>query len=459
MTIDRLPFPATREWNELAQSVASGNCIVMFGPDAVTCRVEGTQNALPVLDALGDHLRDQLKKVGVPIDKALVRPSIVAETVVASRGRDTLERWVEDFYATCQLDTTALDDLARLPVDLIVNTVPGFRLEDVFVGDKADRKVEHYSQYGDAAPLVADGTIDAPLIYHLYGSLDDTASLIISDTDLLNLLVSVIGGQPKLPENLVSTIRDPERTFLFLGFQLYEWQLRVLVHVLDEACERSTRSPALERIPNPELDTETVIYYAGPRHQIDFFGIDAPSFLAELAHRVAGGDNREESDVPVDLGGPPVFLCHTDADKSQAEELARRLRARGITTWLDKENLRGASEWNLAIENVLTREARFVVVLQSQNLLDQVKRISYVNKEINIALELQQKVGFGGTFLIPTFIEEIAPLKARIDEGQNQLQLLQSLHWIDLTESIDRLVDVIEREIERDRKTRRHPWP
>ena len=96
---------------------------------------------------------------------------------------------------------------------------------------------------------------------------------------------------------------------------------------------------------------------------------------------------------------------------------------------------------------------------RSRNLLDQVIGLSYVNKEINIALDMQQRVGFGGTFLIPTFIEDAEPLRREIDERENQLQLLRALQSIDLTQGgVNDLVAVIQREIERDQKTRRTPW-
>ena len=457
--MDPLPRPAGRDWTTLADSLEAGLCAVMLGPDAVKCRAAGGNEFVPVLDALGDYLRDRLRKEGVPIDKALVRTSMIAETVVASRGRAKLETWVEEFYDSCQLDQSALEDLARLPVDLIVNTIPGLRLEDAYGGAKAGRHVEYYSRAGAVTRLVPEGTVGVPLIYHLYGSLDERRSLVVSDTDLLDILVSVIKESPPLPANLISTIRDPKRTFLFLGFQLYEWQLRVLIHVLDEACERTTRSPAFERLPNPDLDTGTITFYAGPTHQIDFFGVDVSEFLAQLVLRIEAGDNSEEVQGPVEPGGPPVFICHTSADKLHAENLANQLQAHGITTWVDRENLRGGVRWDDQIEHVLENDARFVVVLQSRNLLDQVIGLSYVNKEINIALDMQQRVGFGGTFLIPTFIEDAEPLRREIDERENQLQLLRALQSIDLTQGgVNDLVAVIQREIERDQKTRRTPW-
>jgi len=48
-----------------------------------------------------------------------------------------------------------------------------------------------------------------------------------------------------------------------------------------------------------------------------------------------------------------VFLSHNSADKSQVEELAKRLKRKGIQPWLDKWNLIPGDPWQDAIEEAL----------------------------------------------------------------------------------------------------------
>ena len=55
----------------------------------------------------------------------------------------------------------------------------------------------------------------------------------------------------------------------------------------------------------------------------------------------------------------------------------------------------------------------YFLVLNSKNLLK--KKVGYVNKEVNMALELQKKRQRGTKFIIPILIDIIAPAEGRKD--------------------------------------------
>ncbi len=61
-------------------------------------------------------------------------------------------------------------------------------------------------------------TPDRPLVYELFGSLEDSASLLLTENDLLDFLVNVAKNTPALPKDLTSRFSDPKTSFLFLGF-------------------------------------------------------------------------------------------------------------------------------------------------------------------------------------------------------------------------------------------------
>jgi len=49
-----------------------------------------------------------------------------------------------------------------------------------------------------------------------------------------------------------------------------------------------------------------------------------------------------------------VFLSHNSADKSQVEELATRLKEKGVESWLDKWNLIPGDPWQARAKKVRT---------------------------------------------------------------------------------------------------------
>ncbi|HAO20607.1 MAG TPA: hypothetical protein DCQ37_09125, partial [Desulfobacteraceae bacterium] len=77
-------------------------------------------------------------------------------------------------------------------------------------------------------------------------------SLVMTENDLLDFLVSVISKAPGLPASITSELNSTDKNFLFLGFGFKHWYLRILLHVLAGNSHKKSRSFALEFMPeNP----------------------------------------------------------------------------------------------------------------------------------------------------------------------------------------------------------------
>jgi formylglycine-generating enzyme required for sulfatase activity len=97
-----------------------------------------------------------------------------------------------------------------------------------------------------------------------------------------------------------------------------------------------------------------------------------------------------------------VFLCHASADKPAVRELYQRLRADGISAWLDEENLLPGQDWQLEIPKAV-RESDAVIVCLSKGSIN---KAGYVQKEIKFALDVADEQPEGIIFLIPLKLEE-----------------------------------------------------
>ncbi len=130
--------------------------------------------------------------------------------------------------------------LSRLPVKIYINANPDSLLFDALkeVG-KAPRvalcpwntEIEQpdwdHRKEQDYIP-----SKEEPLIYYLFGRLDQPASLVISDDDYFNYLIWIskeqVRPQPDIP--LVVSAAWITNAQIFLGFQIDDWEFRVLLH-------------------------------------------------------------------------------------------------------------------------------------------------------------------------------------------------------------------------------------
>ncbi len=428
---------ADEDWASLVLSIRSGNCVLMLGPGAVDLQRDGAR--LPVLDGLARHLASKLADDGL----AGSRLAVVGQAVRARKDPNTLLYWTAEFFQDVDVAADDLVALAGLPFPIVVNAVPGAPVEQAFAAAGKSPLVAHYDYTAGSAAATPTGSADQPLIYHLLGSADSPSSLVVSESALLDFLVAAVSANPALPSNLTSVLRGKRTTFLFLGFQLYQWHLRILVHGMFMTAGRDNRSFALEAF-DPDDDHPTGSFY-WQDCKVDFFDADVAAFVGDLVERVG----------PVEVGGtaaapgepapdaPEVFICHASEDKPSATQLAADLRSRGIRVWIDEDELRGGDRWDESIQQVITKDVDYFVVLQTAQL--KAKDVGYVNKEINLALSRHLEYRPPRVFMIPAVL---GGPPARLEH----LEHIQSIALDEWVEGVDELASTIRRDVARARR-------
>jgi TIR domain/SIR2-like domain len=436
MTVSTIGAMREGDWASLTSSVDSGRCILMLGPGAFMAEFEG--EVLPVAVGLARFIKERLGDEWAFLDPN--KPWSVAQVAVAQEDPNTLRAWVHEFYDTHNTESEALNTLASLPFQLIINTSPGFSAARAFTSLKSKTYVDFYDRTAPARIYLPDPSRDAPVVYGLYGSLQQPSSMILSENDRFDFLISIITETPPLPQKLTSALCDPRQSFLFLGFNLAQWQLRMLVYVVLRKVQRENKSYALE-LEDEDIDADAILFYTGG-HKVHFVDTDLTTLTNELRARVheqadVAGNGERNHAVP-DRDAPTAFLCHAHEDAEFARRLAEQLRGNGINVWLDKDNLRGGDHWDEQIERVLENEVQYVVILQSASL--KAKEVGYVNKEINLAIERQSYYRAPRIFVIPTVI----------DRPDSNLVELEKIQFIDLSvsEGVNDLVKTIRRDLD-----------
>ena len=433
-------------WTSLVYGVEQGACTLMLGPNAVTGTLDG--DWLPVHQAMARFVIEQLGPAGAHLDEA--KPWAVAQAAVAEQDGRTLRAWVQEFTQRFSVDADVLEQLASMPFSLVINTSPGLAVQQVFRDLKPTTFSDFYDRTAPARPDVPDPTIEAPVVYHLYGSLERPSSLILSQSDRFDFVEAVISNRPGLPLKVKNALGDEERSFLFLGFELGQWQLQLLLHVVGKNKTRSYKSFALERAGDePDRDTQD-FFLKGQK--IHFVAGSMPEFVHELRSRVSTAvaptvdevapvaSGRAAHRAPVAPDAPVVFISHASEDRAVAERVSHELEENGIGTWFDREELTGGDEWSALIQHTIGEDVDYVVVLQSANLL--AKTRGFVNREIQLAIDRQAEYRPPSRFLIPAYI----------DDPANALDLLDRWQSVDLTNGVDELVRAIRRD--RDKRDR-----
>ncbi len=183
------------------------------------------------------------------------------------------------------------------------------------------------------------GAQDNPLVYYLFGSIDQPKSLVLSESDLLDFIVAIISKTPPLPPKITSEFQEKYKSFLFLGFGFRNWYLRILLHVLRGSHSRS-KAFALDQIAaadDPNYQRAKIFFK--DEYKLQFCTMALEEFATQLKEkyekRVGSVSTPLSSASRSSMIPAEVFICHASEDKDHARLLSDQLTEQGFKPWLD----------------------------------------------------------------------------------------------------------------------------
>jgi len=182
--------------------------------------------------------------------------------------------------------------LAGWPIEVVLTTNFDNLMERAFIKNDKDAAKGIYKRLGDQEQIKITPTEHAPLVYKLHGSLDDIDSMIMTEDNYIDFLISLIEGNPKIPDK-IKNIFDT-CSILFIGYGLKDWNIRVLLRYFRKTDRRSfavQRDPAVASDENAAKEWESMVLY-WEKKEISVYNCDALEFLRELDRRykTANGD-------------------------------------------------------------------------------------------------------------------------------------------------------------------------
>ena len=431
------------DWDGLLESIEQECCIPQLGLALDTVDEHGNRRNLATALSRVLLTRLGMTEEEIPIeDPNTLR--LVAQIFENRKTPADLRTVVGNFY---QQDAQTLphrqdpvfESLAALPFPLFVTSRHDNTLEHFLRQQGKKPQVKSYSVMGNRTANLGDlGTVQEPLIYRLYGSFDDPSSLVLTENNLLKFLVTVARENPGLPKDLQNLFQ--EKSLLFLGFGFGNYYLRILLHILElsQGLSQLYNSYALDQAPVPEAQgeifkqrlKESVLFYEHGYKTLKWFHMRLDEFIQKLHRRWderhPEGSHQKDRLPPRRLPkGPSVFISYVNEDEERAQRLRQSLSEEGLNPWIDRDGLRVGDSWDKVLEDVVTRDIDYFVVLLSHALND--RRDAYVYKEVKLALERQERRE--GQFIFPVKIDANAqPLESLLRQ-KIQIGTLYNSVW------------------------------
>jgi TIR domain/SIR2-like domain len=437
-----------RHWTTLVTGVRYGECILVLGPEIPVGTV-GAPVGAPA-SSFAEKLTGALATDLGENDSGTTLAAIAQQYEdTKGFGASALRALAARFYTMSGFVPSEVHAaLAELPFSLILTTCQDDLMASALQTAGKNPIVRRYNLRGngrDNPEFPLQSSPQAPLVYHLFGDAQERGSLVLSENDLLDFLIAVVSDRPPLPSSLRRTLRGGQH-FLFIGFGITQWYLRVLLKVLMRSLEfdRNGSNIATEPLLGlSEVDREQTILFYRRGTPIELEDADIGAFLTELKERIAA-----EGGVALQSAStgrrPRVFISYAHEDGDLARRTYDALQKANFEPWLDTDRLSGGELWDDRIRDEL-EGADFVLVIYSPALCR--KTDSYVNKEIALARE--RKLRVRGPFLIPLRTAEISDEDRIVELSDYQEMPLRPTHF---DEDVAKVISSMRRELQlRDR--------
>ena len=440
-----------RHWTSLVTSLRHGQCVLVLGPE-IPVAFQTTSSTSSLSGALPEVLR---RKFATELEEDNRRVTGNSLAAVAQQyedaegfGANAMRALAEKFYKSKVYAASEVHRwLASLPFGVILTTCHDELLADSMKANQKNPIVQRYHLRGDKRDnpeFLIPASPHAPVVYHLFGNAQEPGSLVLSENDLLDFLIAIVSGRPPLPNSLVRVLKRTGQSFLFIGFGINQWYLRVLLKVLIRTLELTRSSNAIATEPlqgMTELEKEQTILFYQRGTRIELEDNDISIFLGELTRRleVEGGFAGE---MTVAAGPRPrVFISYASEDGDIAAKVYQVLQESHFEPWIDKKYLVSGENWDQQIQDELDA-TDFTLVLYTPTLCR--KTDSYVNKEI--ALARQRALSVRGSFLIPMRTANLDQAERISELRQYQEALLRAEHF---DEDLSKVISIMRRDYQR----------
>lgn len=270
-------LPDNIDWDALLDDLRDQKLVPFLGAGASLGQNE--RSGLPTGSDLSKSLAKRCHYPGKD-SHDLLR---VAQFFALKRGEMRLRECVRELLSLPNVQPGEVHQiLAGWPVKVVFTTNYDNLMERAFVMKGKDPSKVIYNRFGDQEQINSDPAIHTPLVYKLHGSLENIDTMVITEDNYIDFLISLIEGNPKIPDTISRCFLA--NSILFIGYGLKDWNIRVLLRYFRKndirwySVQRDLKTAADEDAAR-EWES-TVLYWE--HKKISLYNCDALAFLKEL---------------------------------------------------------------------------------------------------------------------------------------------------------------------------------
>lgn len=250
-----------REWQLLLRRIRDGKCTPFLGAGA----------CYGILPLGSDIAQTWAKEYEYPMEDSYDLPRVSQFLSVQYDSMYPKEELIKDFFKYEKTpdfnDPTEPHGILAglpLPIFLTTNYDPFMANALKAAGKNAQREYCRWNEAIKYNPSIFDDAgyqpdPDNPVVYHLHGLDKVPESLVLTDDDYLDFLISVSKDPNLLPHIIQRAMAGS--SLLFVGYSLEDWSFRVLFRGLVNATESALRriSVAVQLPPDVPESTQRLI--------------------------------------------------------------------------------------------------------------------------------------------------------------------------------------------------------
>lgn len=253
------------DWNNLIKEIERGHCAIFLGHGLLS-DTDGTPMYARYCDKLAKEHED-LINMYYPEENFFLFKTL--------KNRRKFTNEIDDFYNALKPDIELYQKLAEIPVSLYISISPDNFLEKIL---DENAQVAYFNDPKNKG-MEIEASKEKPLIYHIFGSTEDSNSLLLSHDDLFDFFKNILGEQ-SLPKTIKKFFKeDAGGEVIFLGFIFRKWYVQLLLRLfnLSKTDNELNRTAYVNTAP---LEEEKI--FATQHFQMEFIESDIKEFVETL---------------------------------------------------------------------------------------------------------------------------------------------------------------------------------
>ena len=253
-------------WKAIAGKIRKEKCVLVLGPGAY----HSNQGTL-----LQEDLLQHLDSAGNPdIQKYYPDDNFFLFNVGGGRAF-TCEK-IEDFYQS-KRPSPSLHKIAKIPFHVILTVTPDKLMQQALQQEGFPHQFDYYKKQHEPA-VIKNPSKELPLIYNLFGCVENEESLILTHNDLYDYFKSIF-SRKSMPEKLKQCLLKKEiNCFLFLGIPFDKWYMQLLLRELEI---HRNQADFIRYAANQMINIETKTF-CSEQFTIQFVDQNIPQFIDKL---------------------------------------------------------------------------------------------------------------------------------------------------------------------------------